>query len=93
MIGKTGTTNQQRDAWFVGSVGPYISAVWVGNDHSLPIKKYGSQVAIPLWLEAVSSWQKNVKSWVPPRPEYLLSKRIEGSNKFELYEQNAEQSS
>ena len=86
MIGKTGTTNQQRDAWFVGSVGPYIATVWVGNDQSVPIKKYGSQVATPMWIDAVSTWQKNVDIWRPERPPYLMSKRHDSDKGFEIFE-------
>lgn len=43
--GKTGTTQDYRDAWFVGEAGPDIVAVWVGNDDNTPMKKvYGGTV-------------------------------------------------
>ncbi|HEY1855869.1 transglycosylase domain-containing protein [Acidocella sp.] len=43
--GKTGTTQDYRDAWFVGDAGPDIIAVWVGNDNDTPMKSvYGGTV-------------------------------------------------
>ncbi len=39
--GKTGTTQNYRDAWFVGWAGDYITAVWVGNDNDTPMNKVG----------------------------------------------------
>ena len=38
VAGKTGTTQDYRDAWFIGSVGPDIIAVWLGNDDNRPMK-------------------------------------------------------
>jgi penicillin-binding protein 1A len=43
--GKTGTTQDYRDAWFIGDAGPDIIAVWVGNDNDTPMKRvYGGTV-------------------------------------------------
>ena len=43
--GKTGTTQDYRDAWFVGVAGSDIIAVWVGNDNDTPMNKvYGGTV-------------------------------------------------
>ncbi len=48
--GKTGTTEEQADAWFVGYT-PHIStAVWVGNPNErVPLPGYGGQLAAPIW--------------------------------------------
>lgn len=50
--GKTGTTNDYRDAWFVGFTPSLVSGVWVGHDTPQPIlpgSAYASDVAVPLW--------------------------------------------
>lgn len=50
--GKTGTTNDYRDAWFVGYTKSLVSGVWVGYDTPKPIlpgSAYAADVAVPLW--------------------------------------------
>ncbi len=50
--GKTGTTNEYRDAWFVGYTKSLVSGVWVGYDTPRPIlpgAAYAADVAVPLW--------------------------------------------
>ncbi|MGE0084765.1 MAG: PBP1A family penicillin-binding protein [Desulfococcaceae bacterium] len=52
VAGKTGTTNDFRDAWFIGYTTEYITGTWVGFDieRSLGKGETGSQAAIPIWL-------------------------------------------
>jgi penicillin-binding protein 1B len=47
--GKTGTTNDLRDAWFIGFTPELLTAVWVGFDDNRPIGLSGSQAALPIW--------------------------------------------
>jgi len=47
--GKTGTTNDLRDAWFVGFTPELLTAVWVGFDDNQPVTLSGSQAALPIW--------------------------------------------
>src|SRR5262249_49642973 len=49
--GKTGTTNDDRDAWFVGYTPSLVVAVWVGFDDGRPMRAGASQLAVPLWRE------------------------------------------
>jgi penicillin-binding protein 1B len=50
--GKTGTTNDLRDAWFVGFTPELLTAVWVGyDDFSQPLGLTGAQAALPIWVE------------------------------------------
>jgi len=53
VAGKTGTTNNMNDAWFVGYTPKYITGVWVGFDHeqSLGKRETGSRAASPIWLD------------------------------------------
>jgi penicillin-binding protein 1A len=50
--GKTGTTNEETDAWFVGYTPDLISGVWVGFDESKPLGRFetGSRAASPIWV-------------------------------------------
>ena len=47
--GKTGTTNDLRDAWFIGFTPELLTAVWVGYDDNQPLGLTGSQAALPIW--------------------------------------------
>jgi penicillin-binding protein 1B len=49
--GKTGTTNDLRDAWFVGFTPELLTVVWVGFDDNQPIGLSGSQAAVPIWTD------------------------------------------
>jgi penicillin-binding protein 1B len=52
--GKTGTTNDLRDAWFVGFTPELLTVVWVGFDENQPLGLSGSQAALPIWTEYMS---------------------------------------
>ncbi len=49
--GKTGTTNDQRDAWFVGFTPDLLTVVWVGLDDNTPLGLTGARAALPIWVE------------------------------------------
>lgn len=59
--GKTGTTNDHRDAWFVGFNDSVVTAVWVGNDRNQPLGpgETGAHAAAPIW----SSFMKKTELW------------------------------
>ncbi len=50
--GKTGTTDNNMDAWFIGYTRDFLAGVWVGHDTNISLGKYGSggQAAAPIWL-------------------------------------------
>jgi penicillin-binding protein 1A len=70
VAGKTGTTNDMKDAWFVGYVPQLVAGVWVGYDQekSLGAGGSGGQAAAPIWTEfmqrAVAG--TSVQSFIPP---------------------------
>ena len=50
LAGKTGTTSDYKDAWFVGYTGGFVTAVWVGKDDNTPMKRVtGGTVPAELW--------------------------------------------
>jgi penicillin-binding protein 1B len=51
LAGKTGTTNDLRDAWFAGYSGNYVSVVWLGHDDNRPTGLSGSSGALPVWTD------------------------------------------
>jgi 1A family penicillin-binding protein len=59
--GKTGTTNDFVDAWFVGFTPRIVAGVWVGFDQPRPIMKNGfaAQLAVPLWTRFMKAATKN----------------------------------
>ena len=51
VAGKTGTTNDARDAWFVGYSPTLLTLVWVGFDDNAPLGLSGAQAALPIWAD------------------------------------------
>jgi penicillin-binding protein 1B len=49
--GKTGTTNDYKDAWFVGYTPDLLTVVWVGFDNKAKLGLSGAQAALPIWTE------------------------------------------
>lgn len=49
--GKTGTTNDSTDAWFIGFVPDLVAGVWVGFDDTKSTRRTGSEAAVPIWAD------------------------------------------
>ena len=60
--GKTGSTNDHRDAWFSGFGGDLVTTVWVGKDNfeSLGYREYGGKAALPIWINYMRVALKDV---------------------------------
>jgi penicillin-binding protein 1A len=68
--GKTGSTNNHRDAWFSGFGGDLVTTVWVGKDDYKPLGggEYGGRAALPIWINFMRSALAGVplKTMAPP---------------------------
>lgn len=65
--GKTGTTNDARDAWFAGVHPTLVTTVWVGFDQPSPLgkKEFGGIAALPIWMDYTGKMLKGVPTqWV-----------------------------
>jgi penicillin-binding protein 1A len=59
--GKTGTSQDFRDAWFVGYTGHLVAGVWLGNDDSSPMKKAtGGGLPVEIWSRVMKSAHQGV---------------------------------
>jgi penicillin-binding protein 1A len=71
LAGKTGTTNDSKDAWFVGFSPDFVVGVWVGFDQpkSLGERETGASAALPIWIEIMEqalAGQPRVPFRTPP---------------------------
>ena len=67
--GKTGTTNDFRDAWFVGYTPDILALVWVGFDDGTSIGVSGSSAALPIWADLMKAIPQHISgAWfrMPP---------------------------
>ena len=79
--GKTGTTNDLRDAWFVGFTPDLLTVVWVGFDDNQPVGLSGSQAALPIWarfMMAALAGRPNVGFAPPPGIVFVTIDRDTG---------------
>ena len=80
--GKTGTTDRNRDAWFVGYTPDLVAAVWVGNDNYSPMRRVaGGTVGVPIWtsfmLKALPIYHRMQAASQPTDVETRPDVRIE----------------
>ena len=70
VAGKTGTTNDSYDAWFMGFTKNMVAGVWIGHDKKerpLGVTEQGGRTALPVWVDFVQHALIDYTS-VPPRP-------------------------
>lgn len=78
LSGKTGTTNDRRDAWFSGFNGDLVATVWVGFDQERPLGNIeeGARTALPVWVSFMGAALDDQPAHVPPKPPGLVTVRI-----------------
>lgn len=79
VAGKTGTTNQSKDAWFVGYSTDLAAAVWVGYDDANPLGwgEEGAVTALPEWIAFMKAAHQGRPPTEFPRPGSIVSARID----------------
>lgn len=79
LAGKTGTTNEQRDAWFSGYNDQLVTSVWVGFDNHDPLgrRELGGRAALPVWIEFMAAALAGVEEQQPEIPDGLAQARID----------------
>jgi penicillin-binding protein 1A len=77
--GKTGTTNDLHDAWFMGYTPDYIAGAWVGYDQERPLgkKETGSRAAGPIWLDFMKTAHQGLPVKVFQVPRGVVFSRID----------------
>jgi penicillin-binding protein 1A len=81
VAGKTGTSNNYTDAWFIGYTPNIVTGVWVGfddNSKSLGQGQTGAEVAIPIWIPYMKEAVKNYKNDDFDQPEGIKFLKIDG---------------
>ena len=78
LAGKTGSTNDHRDAWFVGFNGDLSTAVWVGFDDfsSLGKGEFGAKAALPIWIDYMGDALKDASEKEIPMPPGISTVQI-----------------
>ncbi|MFO7860439.1 MAG: PBP1A family penicillin-binding protein [Desulfosalsimonas sp.] len=79
VAGKTGTTNNLYDAWFMGYTPRFVTGVWVGHDQekSLGKNETGSRAASPIWLDYMQEILEGKPERVFPVPDNVVFAKID----------------
>ncbi len=79
LAGKTGTTNDQKDAWFSGFNRDVVTVAWVGFDQvrSLGRRETGAKAALPMWMAYMKVALEGLPEHTLPRPPGLVTVRID----------------
>jgi penicillin-binding protein 1A len=77
IAGKTGTSNEAKDCWFVGFTPDYIIGVWIGNDDSTPLGSHetGGTTAVPVFVDIMKAMNQPAKQF--PRPAHVVEKTVD----------------
>jgi penicillin-binding protein 1A len=79
LAGKTGTTNDQRDAWFSGFNPNIVTTTWVGFDQLEPLGRgeTGARAALPMWIDFMREALADVPQTILEQPQGLVTVRID----------------
>jgi penicillin-binding protein 1A len=79
LAGKTGTTNDQRDAWFSGFNPRVVTTTWVGFDNLAPLgrRETGARAALPMWMQFMGAALQGAPEEALEQPDGLVTVRID----------------
>ncbi|MBP9721821.1 MAG: penicillin-binding protein 1A [Gammaproteobacteria bacterium] len=77
LAGKTGTSNDNLDAWYCGFNPSLVTITWMGYDQPKSIYEYAATTALPMWIDFMSKALKNRPEEYLPMPSGMLSVRID----------------
>ncbi len=79
LAGKTGTTNDQYDAWFSGFAPGLVATAWIGFDEFRPLgrRETGARAALPMWIAYMKEALEGVPRREVPPPEGIVAVRID----------------
>ncbi len=77
LAGKTGTTNNQVDAWFVGYHPDLVALAWVGFDQPQSLHEYGAQAALPIWIAFMQPILRRLPSHPLEQPAGIVNIKID----------------
>jgi penicillin-binding protein 1A len=79
IAGKTGTTNDQRDAWFNGFNHHIVTVAWLGFDNVEPLGRgeVGGRAALPAWIDFMQVALNGIEEKVPDLPSDMITMRID----------------
>ena len=77
LAGKTGTSNDQRDAWFSGFNPRLVTVVWVGYDAPRSLNEYANRVALPIWIDYMRVALRGMSTQPFRRPEGITTVHID----------------
>lgn len=82
LAGKTGTTNDQRDAWFSGFNSSLVASTWVGRDDygKLGRREVGGTAALPMWVDFMKVALAGLPEKPLPIPPGIVQARIDPKN-------------
>ncbi|WP_457674225.1 penicillin-binding protein 1A [Thiolapillus sp.] len=86
LAGKTGTTNEQRDAWFTGFNQHIVTTVWTGFDDNSRLGKgeVGGRVALPAWIAFMKVALEDIPDDPPVMPPDLVTVRIDNDTGLQV---------
>ncbi|MDX1900517.1 MAG: penicillin-binding protein 1A [Gammaproteobacteria bacterium] len=77
LAGKTGTTQNQVDAWFIGYNPSLVTLAWVGFDQPQSLHEYGAQAALPIWMAFMKAALQNESDTPLDQPSGITNVRID----------------